>query len=582
MRGVMSSANTFRGVPELADRPRILAFTGPDGDPAAVPSPIAQGCDLVTARSLQEGLTLLQSEAFEGMFADVANARVRDRVLSLLQTGAVLEVMDDGVALLDKTLQIIWANASFERWVGERPQGKDFLAALGGSGILPTDPNPFPRALAGKNAQTRIQKRDGRFIETRVTPLADRAGNVIQLITLSHDITRRINQQQILDSLHQATNDLASLDVRQLGDMSVQDRVELLKFNIRKLTHDLLHYDVIEIRLLDQESGRLEPLMAEGMTAEAAKRVLYASVDGNGVTGYVAATGKSYICRDVANDPHYIMGAEGARSSLTVAIQWDNKVIGTFNVESPKLDGFTEQDVQFAEIFCRELAAALHTLDLLLVEKRTTASQSIEAISREVALPVDEILNGATSVLDRWIGHEPEMEEKLRIILDRARSIRQSIQKVGEDFAPASKPLSFFAQEAPHKLKNKRILVVDNDERVRRSAHSLLGRLGGIVETARDGKEAVTMARLSNYDAMLADIRLPDMSGYEVYRLLRLAQPKARVILMTGYGYDPSHALVKARQDGLKHVLYKPFRVEQMLSALDGDPPAGKETGELV
>jgi hypothetical protein len=41
------------------------------------------------------------------------------------------------------------------------------------------------------------------------------------------------------------------------------------------------------------------------------------------------------------------------------------------------------------------------------------------------------------------------------------------------------------------------------------------------------------------------------------------------VVLMTGYGYDPSHALVKARQDGLRHVLFKPFRVDQLLSALD-------------
>ncbi len=43
----------------------------------------------------------------------------------------------------------------------------------------------------------------------------------------------------------------------------------MLKLNIRRFTHDLLHYDVIEIRLLDA-AGRLEPLLEEGMTAEAA------------------------------------------------------------------------------------------------------------------------------------------------------------------------------------------------------------------------------------------------------------------------------------------------------------------------
>jgi hypothetical protein len=47
---------------------------------------------------------------------------------------------------------------------------------------------------------------------------------------------------------------------------------------------------------------------------------------------------------------------------------------------------------------------------------------------------------------------------------------------------------------------------------------------------------------------------------------------------MTSYGYDPSHTLVKARQDGLKHVLFKPFRVDQLLDALTftNGRPAGE------
>jgi CheY-like chemotaxis protein len=93
-----------------------------------------------------------------------------------------------------------------------------------------------------------------------------------------------------------------------------------------------------------------------------------------------------------------------------------------------------------------------------------------------------------------------------------------------------------------------------------------------VVETARDGREALTMARLGTYDAILADIRLPDVDGYTIYSSLRQAQPRARVILMTGYGYDPTHSLVKARQDGLQHVLFKPFRVDQLRDALPPPP----------
>jgi CheY-like chemotaxis protein len=130
-----------------------------------------------------------------------------------------------------------------------------------------------------------------------------------------------------------------------------------------------------------------------------------------------------------------------------------------------------------------------------------------------------------------------------------------------------------------------RVLVADNDDRVRRSAHSLLGRWGCVVETARDAQEATAMARLGTYDFVLADIRLPDMSGYQVYTELRQAQPQARVILMTAYGYDPSHTLVKARQDGLRFVLFKPFRIDQLLETLESPekcPPPPNNKPEVV
>ncbi len=528
--------------------------------------------------SLREGLALLHSQTFDGVFAGAREPNLWQRASSLLQTEYILEVLGEGVAVVNPDQCILWANATFEKWCGGPCQGLPFFVALGNPKNLGPESSPFD-AAAGKVVTTRLQHSDHQFLDLSVSPVHDQAGHLLQWIALCHDVTPEAQKQQKLDALHQAGRELAALNAEELADMEVEERVALLKQNIRKLTHDLLHYDVIEIRLLEHSSGRLIPLLAEGMTPEAAKRELYAQEKSNGVTGYVAATGKSYLCTDTTTDPLYIQGAEGARSSLTTALNWGDKVIGTFNVESPQPSAFSQEDLQFTEIFCRELAFALHTLELLLEEKRATTSQSIEAVNREVALPVDEILTAATGILDRWIGVEPEMEDKLRKILANARSIRRSIQKVGEDLTSTTKPLTFHGEEAPGRLKGLRVLVVDNDERVRRSAHSLLGKWGCIVETARDGKAAQTMAKLSTYDVMLADIRLPDLSGYDVFRALRLAQPGARVILMTGYGYDPAHSLVKARQEGLRHVLYKPFRVEQMLEALQSpEPVAGPAT----
>jgi CheY-like chemotaxis protein/GAF domain-containing protein len=558
----------------LSERQRILVFEGA-GPQAANP---LEGCrpdvELVRVDNVSQGLMLLRTQHFDGIYTGTNDPAIWQRASNLLEAEHILEALTDGVALVNADLRIIWANATFEKWCGAPVSGRSFYESLGSPEILGPDYCPFHTALAGKTVTTRLHCRENRYVELHVTPACDLDGKITQLISLGRDVTPEVQHQQKLDALHQAGRELAALSPDQLAQMSVEERIELLKLNIRRFTHDLLHYDVVEIRLLDRETGRLEPLLEEGMTPEAAQRVLYPRAEGNGVTGFVAATGKSYNCPDTATDPLYIEGAKGARSSLTVPLIVHDQVIGTFNVESPHLNAFGENDLKFAELFSREIASALHTLELLSAEKRSTATQSIEAIGREVALPVDEILAAATTVLDRWIGHEPEMADKLRQILVGVRSIKQCIQKVGEDLAPA-KPSTGPTVDGHPNLKGLRILVADNDERVRRSAHALLGRFGCVVETARDGKEALTMARLSTYDAILADIRLPDMSGYEVFRSLRDAQPRARVILMTAYGYDPSHSIVKARQEGLHQVLYKPFRVDQLLDALaTPEPPA--------
>jgi CheY-like chemotaxis protein len=561
----------------LSDRPRILVFDAP-GLKAGTPLERCEpDCEIVRVDNVAQGLALLRTEHFDGVYANPQDPALWERASSLLQADYILDVLCDGVALVNSDLRVTWANPVFEKWCGGPTRGRSFYEALGSPEILGPDYCPFHTALAGKPVTTRLHRRDNHYLELLVTPICDSTGKVSHLLSVTRDVTPLVQQQQKLDALHQAGRELAALSTEQIADMSVEERIEVLKLNIRKFTHDLLHYDVVEIRLLDRATGKLEPLLEEGMTPEAAGRVLYARAEGNGVTGFVAATGKSYLCPDTATDPLYIEGAAGARSSLTVALNVGDQIIGTFNVESPQQGAFGEQDLQFAEIFCREIASALHTLELLSAEKRSTTTQSIEAISREVALPVDEILAAATSILDRWIGHEAEMTEKLRQILASARSIKQCIQKVGEDLAPADRHAAP-GPEAHPRLKGLRVLVADNDERVRRSAHALLGRFGCVVETARDGKEALTMARLCTYDAILTDIRLPDVTGYEVYSRLRQAQPRARVIMMTAFGYDPHHSIVKARQDGLRFVLYKPFRVDQLLDALESPDPVSPPT----
>jgi two-component system, sensor histidine kinase SagS len=59
------------------------------------------------------------------------------------------------------------------------------------------------------------------------------------------------------------------------------------------------------------------------------------------------------------------------------------------------------------------------------------------------------------------------------------------------------------------------------------------------------------------------------MNGYDCFVKLREIHEHLEVILMTGFGYDPAHCIVKARQQGLRSVLYKPFRLDQLLAEVE-------------
>jgi CheY-like chemotaxis protein len=534
----------------------------------------ADSDDVVVVQSPMRALALLTRGECDGVFVTSKYLHQALQIGRLLQNEQILEGMPDGVVLLDSENTILWGNGRLCEWSDrDKVIGANFYAVLDSPEILGPDFCPFQTALAtGQGTSSTLRSGEGRYFHIHAAPVSEADSPPRHLIVTVRDVTHEMQQQQKLAAIHRAGMDLADLAPDELFQMTIPERIELLKANVLHYTRDLLDYEVVEVRLVDQKTGRLEPLLSQGMEPAAAARVLYAQPQNNGVTGFVAATGKSYLCEDTAEDPLYLEGARDAKSSLTVPLMLHDEVIGTFNVESPEPRAFGEGDLQFLEIFSRDVAAALNQLELLVAEKASTAAESCEAIHSAVALPIDEILNEAVNVMERYIGHEPEVVERLQRILRNARDIKQVIQKVGQKMAPAqAHPLAVKVEERAA-LQDRRVLVVDADENVRSAAHALLERYGCVVETAHDGDEAVFMVRAmtdGGYDVMIADVRLPDMTGYEFMLKLQKLMDPVPLVLMTGFGYDPGHSIVKARQAGLQAVLYKPFRLDQLLDTVE-------------
>jgi two-component system, sensor histidine kinase SagS len=564
-----------RIIVRLTAKPKLLLICGSRREIEPLLGAMAETSEIVTVQNPLRALAHLARESFDGVYVSAPFLQEAMALGQLLQNEQILEGLPSGLALLDADSAILWSNRRLNEWLGrESLVGEDFYSVLGSPEILGPDFCPFHTALATNHGTcTTLHCGANRYYQVHAAPLHRPGVPPCHLIVTVRDVTHEIHQQQKLAAIHQAGMDLADLKPDELMQMTVPQRIELLKADILHYTRDLLNFNVVEIRLLDPRTNRLEPLLAEGIEPEAADRVLYALPQGNGVTGFVAATGKSYLCEDTAEDPLYLEGIRDAKSSLTVPLMLHEDVIGTINVESPQPRAFSESDLQFLEIFSREVAVALNTLELLKAEQYGAAAKSVETIHRAVALPVDEILSDAVHVMARYIDHDPELVDRLQRILRNARDIKQVIQAVGKQMTPALAYPQDVEVEEHQVLHGRRILVVDPDEAVRTSAHHLLEPYGCAVETARDGAQALCMVRMmfeGEYDAVLADINLPDMDGYEFMLKLKEILEPAPLALMTGFGHDAKHTLVKARQAGLKAIIYnEPFHLDQLLGALE-------------
>jgi CheY-like chemotaxis protein len=111
-----------------------------------------------------------------------------------------------------------------------------------------------------------------------------------------------------------------------------------------------------------------------------------------------------------------------------------------------------------------------------------------------------------------------------------------------------------------------RLLVVDDEEKVRIYLARLLARRGYEVETAADGALALEKVAKEDFDAVLLDVLMPGMSGMEVLPRIKKLKPMVEVIMLTG------NASVKIGVESMKlgafNYLLKPINLEKLTECL--------------
>jgi DNA-binding NtrC family response regulator len=114
--------------------------------------------------------------------------------------------------------------------------------------------------------------------------------------------------------------------------------------------------------------------------------------------------------------------------------------------------------------------------------------------------------------------------------------------------------------------ESARILVIDDDQIIRKTLSATLEQAGYKVDTAENGKEAIEKTEANFYNLALIDIRLPDMEGTELLTSLKETTPRMVKVILTGY--PGLRNAMKAINKGVDYYLVKPVEPVELLKVI--------------
>jgi two-component system chemotaxis response regulator CheY len=111
------------------------------------------------------------------------------------------------------------------------------------------------------------------------------------------------------------------------------------------------------------------------------------------------------------------------------------------------------------------------------------------------------------------------------------------------------------------------VLVVDDEEGVRKLVATLMSRRGHQCFQATDGVDALAKAKTTIFDAIITDIVMPKMDGISLIKEVLMISPRLPIMVMTGFKNDFTPAVAKAA--GARDTIAKPFSPMELYARFD-------------
>ncbi|MBA7596929.1 Sensor kinase CckA [subsurface metagenome] len=122
------------------------------------------------------------------------------------------------------------------------------------------------------------------------------------------------------------------------------------------------------------------------------------------------------------------------------------------------------------------------------------------------------------------------------------------------------------SSSSPSPVRKSKILLVDDDPEVSEVLELMLAQIGHEVAVVSQGQEAVALFEQGDYDLVITDLGMPDISGWEVAKAVKRKRSETPVILITGWGIQlDSEEMSRSGVDG---VIAKPFSKQVLVDQL--------------
>src|SRR3990170_852760 len=108
----------------------------------------------------------------------------------------------------------------------------------------------------------------------------------------------------------------------------------------------------------------------------------------------------------------------------------------------------------------------------------------------------------------------------------------------------------------------ERILIVEDDPQMRQGLAEMLGDVGYKVTAVGSGSEAIAKIKKQEFDVVLTDLVMPNVSGIEVLKEIKRHRPEIHVIMITAFATIES--AVQAMKEGASDYVSKPFKIDEV------------------